>query len=99
MMVRRPKETEREAKEKEFADGQHANFIDGVWHCSNCGCPEGIAIGRRKGPLGEKSQCGTCGTLSLLVLYAAQSCQVNIGIDIGALDQFHTVQIPNSTLL
>lgn len=61
MVARRPKETEREAKEKEFADGQHANFIDGVWHCSNCGCPEGIAIGRRKGPLGEKSQCGTCG--------------------------------------
>ena len=52
---------EREAKEKEYADGQHANMIDGVWHCSNCGCPESIAIGRRKGPLGDKSQCGTCG--------------------------------------
>ncbi|KAJ3551105.1 hypothetical protein NM688_g4928 [Phlebia brevispora] len=55
------KELEREAKEKEFVDGQHANMIDGVWHCSNCGCPESIAIGRRKGPLGDKSQCGTCG--------------------------------------
>ncbi|KAK0205137.1 hypothetical protein DFS33DRAFT_1427586 [Desarmillaria ectypa] len=59
--AKRAKELEREAKEKEFADGQHANFIDGVWHCSNCGCPESIAIGRRKGPLGDKSQCGTCG--------------------------------------
>ncbi|KAG7095868.1 hypothetical protein E1B28_006560 [Marasmius oreades] len=59
--AKRAKELEREAKEKEFADGQHANFIDGVWHCSNCGCPESIAVGRRKGPLGDKSQCGTCG--------------------------------------
>jgi SWI/SNF-related matrix-associated actin-dependent regulator of chromatin subfamily B protein 1 len=59
--ARRAKELEREAKEKEYADNQHANYIDGVWHCSNCGCPESIAIGRRKGPLGEKSQCGTCG--------------------------------------
>jgi SWI/SNF-related matrix-associated actin-dependent regulator of chromatin subfamily B member 1 len=59
--AKRAKELEREAKEKEYADGQHANFIDGVWHCSNCGCPESIAIGRRKGPLGDKSQCGTCG--------------------------------------
>ncbi|KAH8097112.1 hypothetical protein BXZ70DRAFT_895483 [Cristinia sonorae] len=58
---KRARELEREAKEKEYADGQHANYIDGVWHCSNCGCPESIAIGRRKGPLGDKSQCGTCG--------------------------------------
>ncbi|KAF9078558.1 hypothetical protein BDP27DRAFT_16591 [Rhodocollybia butyracea] len=59
---RRNKDLElREAKEKEFADGQHANYIDGVWHCSNCGCPESIAVGRRKGPLGDKSQCGECG--------------------------------------
>lgn len=61
LTVKRAKELEREAKEKEYADGQHANYIDGVWHCSNCGCPESIAIGRRKGPLGDKSQCGTCG--------------------------------------
>ena len=61
--ARRAKELEREAKEKEFVDGQHPNYIDGVWHCSNCGCPESIAIGRRKGPLGDKSQCGTCGAL------------------------------------
>ncbi|KAJ7481525.1 hypothetical protein FB451DRAFT_1443853 [Mycena latifolia] len=53
--------SEREAKEKEFADGQRRNMINGVWHCSNCGCPESIATGRRKGPLGAKSQCGTCG--------------------------------------
>ncbi|KAM6501110.1 SNF5 / SMARCB1 / INI1 domain containing protein [Amanita muscaria] len=59
--AKRQKELEREAKEKEYVDGQHPNFIDGVWHCSNCGCPESIAIGRRKGPLGDKSQCGTCG--------------------------------------
>jgi SWI/SNF-related matrix-associated actin-dependent regulator of chromatin subfamily B protein 1 len=61
LSAKRVKELEREAKEKEYADGQHANFIDGVWHCSNCGCPESIAIGRRKGPLGDKSQCGPCG--------------------------------------
>ena len=63
--ARRAKELEREAKEKEFVDGQHPNYIGGVWHCSNCGCPESIAIGRRKGPLGDKSQCGTCGTFFL----------------------------------
>lgn len=61
-ILKKARESEREAKEKEFADGQHANVINGVWHCSNCGCPEDIAIGRRKGPLGDKSQCGTCGT-------------------------------------
>lgn len=59
--AKRMKELEREAKEKEFVDGQHPNYINGVWHCSNCGCPESIAVGRRKGPLGNKSQCGTCG--------------------------------------
>lgn len=59
--AKKAREAEREAKEKELADGQHTNLINGVWHCSNCGCPEHIAIGRRKGPLGDKSQCGTCG--------------------------------------
>ncbi|KAG6334158.1 hypothetical protein ID866_4924 [Astraeus odoratus] len=59
--AKKAREAEREAKEKELADGQHANVIDGVWHCSNCGCPDSIAIGRRKGPLGDKSQCGLCG--------------------------------------
>jgi SWI/SNF-related matrix-associated actin-dependent regulator of chromatin subfamily B member 1 len=61
LSVRRTKDQEREAKDKEHVDGQHANYIDGVWHCSNCGCPENIAVGRRKGPLGDKSQCGDCG--------------------------------------
>ena len=60
--ARRQRELEREAKEREYADGQRPNMIDGVWHCSNCGCPDSIAIGRRKGPLGAKSQCRTCGT-------------------------------------
>ncbi|KAF9224771.1 SNF5-domain-containing protein [Gyrodon lividus] len=60
-VAKKAREIERGAKEKEFADGQHANVINGVWHCSNCGCPESIAIGRRKGPLGDKSQCGMCG--------------------------------------
>ncbi|KAF7321532.1 hypothetical protein MKEN_00674100 [Mycena kentingensis (nom. inval.)] len=59
--AKQKKDAEREAKEKEFAEGQRPNIINGVWHCSNCGCPESIAVGRRKGPLGEKSQCGTCG--------------------------------------
>jgi SWI/SNF-related matrix-associated actin-dependent regulator of chromatin subfamily B protein 1 len=48
-------------KDEYVAEGQHRNMIDGVWHCSNCGCPDGIAIGRRKGPNGVKSQCGQCG--------------------------------------
>lgn len=55
------RDMEKEAKEREYAEGQHENIIDGVWHCSNCGCPENIAVGRRKGPLGDKSQCGPCG--------------------------------------
>jgi SWI/SNF-related matrix-associated actin-dependent regulator of chromatin subfamily B member 1 len=59
------RDLEKEAKEKEFAEGQHENMIDGVWHCSNCGCPETIAVGRRKGPLGDKSQCGPCGESSV----------------------------------
>jgi len=39
----------------------HPVMINGKWHCSACGCPEEIAIGRRKGPLGEKTMCGDCG--------------------------------------
>lgn len=66
--AKKARESEREAKEREFADGQHANVINGVWHCSNCGCPESIAIGRRKGPLGDKSQCGTCGMPTLFYI-------------------------------
>lgn len=48
-------------RERELPEGQHENLINGVWHCSNCGCPEDIAIGRRQGPLGPKTMCGQCG--------------------------------------
>lgn len=66
--AKKSKELEREAKEREYAEGQHKNMINGVWHCSNCGCPENIAVGRRKGPLGDKSQCGTCGMFFARIL-------------------------------
>ncbi|KAG1802080.1 uncharacterized protein HD556DRAFT_796902 [Suillus plorans] len=36
-VAKKAKELEREAKEKEFVDGQHANMINGAWHCSNKG--------------------------------------------------------------
>lgn len=45
----------------ESTEGLHANLIDGTWHCSNCGCPESLAVGRRKGPLGQGTMCGECG--------------------------------------
>ncbi|KAF8607278.1 SNF5-domain-containing protein [Ceratobasidium sp. AG-I] len=45
----------------ESTEGLHANMIDGTWHCSNCGCPETMAVGRRKGPLGQGTMCGECG--------------------------------------
>ena len=48
-------------RERELPEGLHANMIDGVWHCSSCGCPEDLAIGRRQGPLGPKTMCGDCG--------------------------------------
>ena len=101
--AKRAKELEREAKEKEFVDGQHPNYIDGVWHCSNCGCPESIAVGRRKGPLGDKSQCGTCG----MCPYCFVRCEIcdtdpmmqaNSGIDTDGLAQSSTIQTPTSTL-
>ncbi|KAI7933813.1 hypothetical protein MJO29_016651, partial [Puccinia striiformis f. sp. tritici] len=41
--------------------GLHDPMIDGVWHCSNCGCPDQIAIGRRKGLGGKDTLCGECG--------------------------------------
>jgi len=84
--AKKAREAEREAKEKELADGQHTNLINGVWHCSNCGCPDDIAIGRRKGPLGDKSQCGTCGTSHdrpVRVTPPLTFIQANSGIDIG----------------
>ena len=49
LTAKRTKEREREAKEREYADGQHANMIDGVWHCSNCDGLESIVIGLRPG--------------------------------------------------
>ena len=101
--AKRAKELEREAKEKEFADGQHPNFINGVWHCSNCGCPEDIAIGRRKGPLGDKSQCGTCG-MELRMIISVCECsdnprasQVNSGIATGGQGLSCITQILNTT--
>lgn len=45
----------------EDAIGQHPNFHDGAWYCSNCGVPGSLDTGRRKGPLGDKSLCGPCG--------------------------------------
>lgn len=39
----------------------HENIIDGKWHCTNCGVPEPVAIGRRKGPAGPNTQCAECG--------------------------------------
>ena len=77
--AKRAKELEREAKEKEFVDGQHPNYINGVWHCSNCGCPESIAVGRRKGPLGDKSQCGTCGMFAVFLLFGFQYAHCSLG--------------------
>jgi hypothetical protein len=59
-------------KEMELPDGQRPNFINGIWHCSNCGCPEGIAIGRRKGPLGDKTQCGKCGAESRTTIFKCE---------------------------
>ncbi|KAG0141930.1 hypothetical protein CROQUDRAFT_673849 [Cronartium quercuum f. sp. fusiforme G11] len=43
------------------AHGLHDPMINGVWHCSNCGCPEQVAVGRRKGPGGKDTLCGECG--------------------------------------
>ena len=69
VLTKKARKLERGARKKKAVDGQHPNFIDGVWHCSNCGCPENIAIGRRGGPLGDKSQCSTCGKLFELLPY------------------------------
>ncbi|EFP74416.2 uncharacterized protein PGTG_00372 [Puccinia graminis f. sp. tritici CRL 75-36-700-3] len=41
--------------------GLHDPMVDGVWHCSNCGCPDSIAVGRRKGLGGKDTLCGECG--------------------------------------
>ncbi|GAA5908200.1 SWI/SNF chromatin-remodeling complex subunit SNF5 [Sporobolomyces salmoneus] len=41
--------------------GLHPHMINGVWHCANCGVPESVAVGRRKGPTGVQNLCGACG--------------------------------------
>ncbi|WFD34942.1 SWI/SNF chromatin-remodeling complex subunit [Malassezia cuniculi] len=46
---------------REDLERQHPNLHDGRWYCGNCGCPDVLAPGRRKGPLGEKTLCGPCG--------------------------------------
>lgn len=51
--------------------GLHPCMINGVWHCSVCGCPDPIAKGRRKGPLGEKTMCSDCGKF-----LSSASCQL-----------------------
>lgn len=48
-------------RERELPEGLHPVMINDVWHCSSCGCPEDLAIGRRQGPLGPKTMCGDCG--------------------------------------
>ncbi|BGP12836.1 SWI/SNF chromatin-remodeling complex subunit [Rhodosporidiobolus nylandii] len=41
--------------------GLHEHIVDGQWFCANCGVPERVAVGRRKGPTGKDSLCGLCG--------------------------------------
>ncbi|GAA5832924.1 hypothetical protein JCM11251_000532 [Rhodosporidiobolus azoricus] len=41
--------------------GLHDHIVDGQWFCANCGVPDTLAVGRRKGPTGKDSLCGTCG--------------------------------------
>ncbi|GAA5922533.1 SWI/SNF chromatin-remodeling complex subunit SNF5 [Sporobolomyces koalae] len=41
--------------------GLQPHIFDGKWFCANCGIPDTIAIGRRKGPTGEHNLCGECG--------------------------------------
>ncbi|CUA71836.1 SWI/SNF chromatin-remodeling complex subunit snf5 [Rhizoctonia solani] len=53
----------------ESAQGLHPSMIDGTWHCSNCGCPESISVGRRKGPLGQGTMRGECGKLRPFFLF------------------------------
>lgn len=60
-LVQREREREKDAKEKEYMARQHPTDVDGVWHCSNCGRPDDLAGGKRKGPMGDKTQCAACG--------------------------------------
>ncbi|KAG9028270.1 SWI/SNF chromatin-remodeling complex subunit [Tulasnella sp. JGI-2019a] len=54
-----PKSMARIAAENEAREIEKSKLPG--WHCSTCGCPDAIAVGRRKGPKGDKSQCGPCG--------------------------------------
>lgn len=59
--VPKPKVEGKDEPEKEILqDGQHNNMVHGMWHCSNCGCPDDLAHGKRKGPLGDRTQCSAC---------------------------------------
>jgi hypothetical protein len=44
--------------------GLHSNFINGVWHCMNCGLPDELADGKGKGPAGNSTLCSGCGEYS-----------------------------------
>lgn len=63
--VKKPPPVER-AYPKPEEVGQHECYIDGKFHCANCGGPEGIVPGRRKGPSGEKTLCSQCGASTAL---------------------------------
>jgi SWI/SNF-related matrix-associated actin-dependent regulator of chromatin subfamily B protein 1 len=54
LTARRAKALEWEAKEKEYADGQHANMIDGVWHCSNLRVSREHCSGKTQWSLGRQ---------------------------------------------
>ncbi|KAK4700649.1 SWI/SNF-related matrix-associated actin-dependent regulator of chromatin subfamily B member 1, partial [Phenoliferia sp. Uapishka_3] len=41
--------------------GLHEHMIDGQWYCANCGVPDALAVGRRKGQSGHNTLCGACG--------------------------------------
>lgn len=93
--AKRAKELAKEAKEKEWLEGQHPNYIDGVWHCSNCGCPDSVAVGRRKGPLGDNSQCGPCGKYprTPCCLLLNFNTQANSGTDTNARSRRITIPV------
>ncbi|KAM0793241.1 hypothetical protein ACM66B_000705 [Microbotryomycetes sp. NB124-2] len=40
---------------------RYENTGDGTWHCINCGVPDYLSTGRRKGPSGPNTLCGMCG--------------------------------------
>ncbi|KAK4058040.1 SWI/SNF chromatin-remodeling complex subunit [Microbotryomycetes sp. JL221] len=41
--------------------GLHDTNVNGKWHCANCGIPDFMSTGRRKGPTGSNTLCGLCG--------------------------------------